>query len=69
MRTYPGFIKSPLPWNAVEEKFHRLAEPYADHVLRNAMVNAVANLDQIRISELTRLFDQVGKAADIPKAL
>jgi 2-methylcitrate dehydratase len=69
MRTYPGFIKSPLPWNAVEEKFHRLAEPCADHVLRDAIVSAVANLDQIRISELTGLLGEVGGAADIPKAV
>ena len=69
MRTYPGFTKSPLPWNAVEDKFHRLAEPSADHFLRDAIVSAVANLDQIRISELTRLFDQVGGVADIPKAV
>ena len=68
MRTYPGFTKSPLPWNAVEDKFHRLADPCADRVLRDAIVIAVGNLDQIPISRLTRLLEQVRASADSPKA-
>src|SRR5438067_13915453 len=55
-RTYPGFVNSPLPWAAVEEKFHRLADVCANRVLRDAIVNAVANLDQLQISEFDRAF-------------
>ena len=58
-RNYPGFLNSPLPWDAVEEKFHRLADPYVDRVLREAIVNAVANLDQIQIPALTELLGRV----------
>ena len=54
-RTYPGFWNSPLPWDAVEDKFHRLSGAGADRVLREAIVNAVANLEQLPISNLTGL--------------
>jgi 2-methylcitrate dehydratase PrpD len=68
-RTYPGFVNSPLPWDAVEQKFHELSDACADRVLRDAIVNAVANLDQLQISELAELLGRVpypvssGKAA------
>jgi 2-methylcitrate dehydratase len=58
-RTYPGFVNSPLSWNAVEEKFHRLSEECADSGLRNSIVSAIMNLDQIPIAELTNLLGQV----------
>jgi 2-methylcitrate dehydratase len=58
-RSYPGFSNSPLAWDAVEEKFHRLSEACADHVLRDAIVNAVANLDQLQVSDLTALLERV----------
>jgi 2-methylcitrate dehydratase len=57
-RSYPGFVNSALPWNAVEEKFHRLATASADRVLRDQIVNAVTHLDQIQISELMELLRQ-----------
>jgi 2-methylcitrate dehydratase len=59
LRSYPGFLNSPLPWAAVEEKFHRVAEGYADRHLRDAIVSAVANLEQIQISELTAILGRV----------
>lgn len=58
-RSYPGFLNSPLPWAAVEEKFHRLAEGCADRLLRDAIVSAVANLEQIQISELAAILRRV----------
>ena len=58
-RTYPGFVNSPLPWNEVEEKFHRLANACGDRVLRETIVNAVANLDQIEVRELTVLLAKI----------
>jgi hypothetical protein len=60
-KDYPGFFTSPLPWDAVAEKFHRLADPHGDRVLREGIVNAVANLEQIQISDLARLLGQVGR--------
>jgi len=58
-RDYPGFFTSPLPWDAVKDKFHHLADPHADRVLREGIVNHVANLEQIQISELAKLLGQV----------
>ena len=58
-RNYPGFLNSPLPWEAVEDKFHRLANVCADRVLRETIVNAVANLEELPISELTELLSHV----------
>ena len=60
---YPGYFTSPLPWDAVEEKFHRLADPHADRALRDEIVSAVGNLDQIQISELTQLLNEVNVVA------
>ena len=56
---YDQFLNSPLPWDAVEEKFNRLADPCADRVLRKGIVDAIANIDQIRLSELTELLGRV----------
>jgi 2-methylcitrate dehydratase len=58
-RNYPGFLNSPLPWEAVEDKFHRLANVCTDCVLRKTIVNAVANLEELPISELTELLRHV----------
>jgi 2-methylcitrate dehydratase len=58
-RSYPGSLNSPLPWAAVEEKFHRLAEGCADRQLRDAIVSALANLERIQISELTAILGRV----------
>ena len=55
VRDYPGFHTSPLSWHAAEEKFQHLAQPHVERELCIAMASAVANLDQIRISELTSL--------------
>jgi 2-methylcitrate dehydratase len=58
-RSYPGFLNSPLTWDDVEEKFHRLAETCADRHLRDAIVGAVANLEEVQISELTAILGRV----------
>src|SRR5262249_18388525 len=54
-RGYPGFFTSPLLWDAVEEKFHRLTRPYAVPGLRQQIVSAVDRLHEIKVSELTTL--------------
>jgi hypothetical protein len=54
-RSYPGFVTSPLSWEAAQEKFNRLADPHGDRMLREATVDAVANIEQIEISGLAWL--------------
>jgi len=63
IRDYPGFHTSPLSWYAAEEKFRQLVRPHVDRELCNAIASAVANLDQIRISELTSLLRVSQRAA------
>ncbi|HEY2384110.1 MAG TPA: MmgE/PrpD family protein [Terriglobia bacterium] len=63
-RTYPGFPDSPLPWDAVEEKFHRLTYLAADLAVRDAIVRAVANIEHLRISELMAVLGRVKGPAD-----
>src|SRR5262249_36219550 len=63
-----GYVTSPLHWDAVvNEKFHPLAEPFIDRVLRDDIVNAIGNLDQIQVSDLTQLLGQVGAATPVAK--
>ncbi|MBI4446320.1 MAG: MmgE/PrpD family protein [Acidobacteria bacterium] len=59
-KDYPGFFTSPWTWETVAEKFHVLAAPYAERSLRESIVEHVANLEHIPVSEITRLLAQVG---------
>lgn len=54
-RDYPGFVSQPMSWDAVCNKFNLLAAPYATESQRNAIIDAVANLEETRISKLMRL--------------
>jgi 2-methylcitrate dehydratase len=56
---YPGYYRRPMSWQQVREKFERLSEPCAQRSVRDALAEAVANLENIPVSELTRLFSQV----------
>jgi len=57
-RDYPGFFTSPLPWSAVVEKFDRLAAPHVASEVRSDIVDAVAQIDQIPVSELAGLLEK-----------
>jgi 2-methylcitrate dehydratase len=54
---YEGFLTRPMRWETVVRKFERLSEPQAGRFNRRALVDAVANLDSIRIAELTALLE------------
>lgn len=58
---YEGARTRPLGWDRVVDKFHWLAEPYADDELREQVISAVADLDQIDVSELTGLLAQASR--------
>ena len=58
-RDYLGFHTNPMPWDAVASKFHRLASPYADPVLRQEIVDVVASLEAAQVKELTALLGRV----------
>jgi 2-methylcitrate dehydratase len=48
-----------MSWDRVVEKFHWLAEPFADTGLRGAIIDAVTRLDDIPVAELAELLSAV----------
>jgi 2-methylcitrate dehydratase len=51
----------------VVDKFHWLAEPYADGALRQDIVAAVDNLEHLAVAELTALLARVDPAPRRPR--
>src|SRR5215470_13499715 len=58
-RDYEGFLSRPMSWEAVARKFERLSAPYADRELLRVIIDAVANLEAIHVTDLTRLLGEV----------
>ena len=55
MRDYPGFFTHPLTWDMALSKFERLTERRVDAPERSAIAAAVAGLEDIQVSNLTRM--------------
>ena len=68
-RGYEGGLEHPLTWDRTVEKFHWLAEPFADAELRGAIVAAVEDLDRRPLSTLLGLLNQVAPQAIFPATL
>jgi 2-methylcitrate dehydratase len=66
---YEGGLDRPMSWARVVEKFHWLAEPYADAELRNGVVAAVERLDVRPLAELMDLLRQARPHAAYPATL
>ena len=58
---YAGFSTRPFSWEQAEAKFERLAAPYAEKELRQAIVEAVAHLETIDVSQLAKLLAGVNR--------
>ncbi len=56
---YEGFYTRPMPWEKVVEKFVRLSESFTDNILRQDIIDAAANLENITVKELTMLLARV----------
>jgi 2-methylcitrate dehydratase len=52
---YEGYHTRPMSWEAIVRKFDELSAPHADASLRAAIVQVVADLEKIPVSELTGL--------------
>lgn len=63
---YEGGLTNPMSWERTVEKFHWLAEAFADEELRSRLVRAVEQLDTSRLSDLTDLLAQVRPTAVFP---
>jgi 2-methylcitrate dehydratase len=52
---YEGFHTRPMGWDAVAAKFDRLAERHVEPSLRTRIEDAIANLDELPVQQLTNL--------------
>ena len=65
---YEGGLTNPMSWERTVEKFHWLAEAFADEDLRSRLIAAVEHLDTSRLSDLMDLLAQVRPTAVYPTA-
>ncbi|MBV9318631.1 MAG: MmgE/PrpD family protein, partial [Mycobacterium sp.] len=65
---FEGSPTRPMSWERVVEKFHWLAEPFADESLQAAIISAVEKLDDIPITELTGLLAAVSPTPKRPRS-
>jgi 2-methylcitrate dehydratase len=54
---YEGFLTRPMQWETVVKKFEQLSAPCTSPSIRHQMVDAVAHLETIQISELMGLLE------------
>jgi 2-methylcitrate dehydratase len=60
---YPGFHTRGRTWEAIREKFERLAAPYTTPSLRDRIAAAVAGLEESPVIEVTSLLAAVRRPA------
>lgn len=58
-RDFEGFPTHPMGWEAVVQKFEHLSGPYSDAALRREIVDAIARLEHLPVTELTQLLARV----------
>jgi 2-methylcitrate dehydratase len=61
---YEGFHTRPMSWEGVVEKFQLLAGPHVESSLAKEIVETVAHLDTVAVSDLTRLLARVGQRGE-----
>jgi 2-methylcitrate dehydratase len=54
-RDYEGFHTRPMRWETVVDKFEKLSKAHADKNVQSAIADAVDHLEEIQVSDLTRL--------------
>ncbi len=54
-RDYEGFFTRPMSWEKVVAKFHRLSSPYVKAKLRGEIVEAVAKLESLKVSNVVKI--------------
>lgn len=66
-RDFEGFYSRPVGWEFAARKFESLVEPYTTPDLRWSIIDAVRQLDAIRVEELTMLLARVGRSPARPQ--
>ncbi|MDQ3943567.1 MAG: MmgE/PrpD family protein [Actinomycetota bacterium] len=61
---YEGFHTRPTSWEGVVEKFQLLAGPHVESSLAKEIVETVAHLDTVAVTDLTRLLARVGQRGE-----
>ena len=56
---YPGFPTRPFTWEEISAKFDKLASGHLDAKLSQDVKNAVRSLENIQVSDLTKLLGEV----------
>jgi 2-methylcitrate dehydratase len=56
---YEGGLTNPMSWERTVEKFHWLAEAFADEELRSRIIRAVEQLDTLQVPDLTALLAEI----------
>jgi len=59
-RDYEGFTTRPMGWEGAARKFHGLASRFAAGPLRERLVDTIARLDRVKVTDLTALLSKVG---------
>jgi 2-methylcitrate dehydratase len=58
-RDYEGFFTRPMSWERAVQKFDSLSSKYAEGELRKKIVDAIAHLEELYVSDLTALLQQI----------
>lgn len=56
---YAGFFTRPFTWEQAQAKFERLTTPYAEHTLRQELMEIILHLESSEVCELTDLLASV----------
>jgi 2-methylcitrate dehydratase len=56
---YEGFLTRPMGWNTITKKFEQLSQARISHQLQGEIEAAVANLENIQVSELMSLLGKI----------
>ncbi len=57
---YQGFVDHPPDWNATIRKFRFLSEAHTTRSQRDEIIDAIENLEHMRIRDLARLLQRTG---------
>ncbi len=56
---FEGFFSNPMPWEKVVKKFEFLSAPYVNRALRKEIIDAVTDLENILVADLTKLLERI----------
>jgi 2-methylcitrate dehydratase len=61
-KDYEGFYTRPVNWETIARKFEFLSRPYVSYSLSRNIQDAIRDLENIHVRDLTELLAKVGTA-------